>query len=737
MTATVSQASTKLSVLLSAALDAAFTYRAESPLPPGTMVEASFAGRMLVGAVWSGEADVTVPEAKLKTITRVLDFPPLSSELMRFIESVAAFTLAPRGAVLSLCGLAHAAKPVKKPLAVPEYHPNLPTLSAEQQDAAEQLIAAPKTVLLDGVTGSGKTEVYFHAIAEMLKRSSPLRGEVGRGPTDITDGVLERPHPNPPPKGEGTTERVATLDPPSQILVLLPEIALTHQWVERFGQTFGAPPTVWHSHLTPAQRRKTWHAIANGEARVIVGARSALFLPYPRLRLIIVDEEHDPSFKQEDGVLYHARDMAVMRGHAAGANVILSSATPSLETLLNVQSGKYAHVKLPQRYGVAALPTVQLIDMIANPPERGDFLSPIARQAIVQTLNRGEQVLLFLNRRGYAPLLLCRTCGHRFQCDHCSAWMVVHGRKNETLHCHHCGIRKPVPPACPSCAAPKEMFAACGPGVERVMEEVQAMFAVAGSVVPPPLRGGLGRGASTIADNLAAPPSNLPPQGGEASPKAPTIALLSSDESIDPDTWNQITRGEIDIIVGTQMVAKGHHFPRLTLVVVVDADMGLEGADLRAGERTYQLLHQLGGRAGREERAGHVLIQTYQAKHPIMQALTRHDRASVMQLEMQIRVAGNWPPYGQLAAILLDGVDETTVRTAAQKLAQSAPQDKRIQVLGPAPAPLSKLRGQYRYRLLVKADKTIHLQRTLAGWLGDKKFSGVRIKLDVNPYYFL
>ena len=689
MTASVSQAS----VLLPTALDTAFTYRADTSLPVGTLVEAPLAGRTLVGAVWHDAPDASVPEAKLKSISRVLDFPPLSTELMRFIDSVAAFTLAPRGAVLAMCGLAHATKPVKKPFALPDYSPTLPTLSDQQQHAAAQLIAAPKTVLLDGVTGSGKTEVYFHAIAEMLKKN-----EVGDNePTGESRLVAQRREAQPTGGGSEAGGKG-----PRQILVMLPEIALTHQWVERFTQTFGAPPTVWHSHLTPSARRKSWQAIARGEARVIVGARSALFLPYPNLSLIIVDEEHDPSFKQEDGVLYHARDMAVMRGRAANIPVILSSATPSLETLLNVQSGKYAHVQLPQRFGVAALPSVSLIDMINNPPERGDFLSPIARQAIVQTLNRGEQVLLFLNRRGYAPLLLCRTCGHRFQCDNCSAWMVVHGRKNESLHCHHCGIKKSVPPACPSCAAPKEMFAACGPGVERVMEEVQAMFAVA----------------------------------SEAS-KTPSIALLSSDESIDPETWNQIARGEIDIIVGTQMVAKGHHFPRLTLVVVVDADMGLEGADLRAGERTYQLLHQLGGRAGREERAGHVLIQTYQAKHPIMQALTRHDRAAVMQLEMQIRTAGNWPPYGQLAAVLLDGMDEAKVRNAAQRLAQSAPHDKRIQVLGPAPAPLSKLRGQYRYRLLVKADKTIHLQRTLAGWLADKKFSGVRIKLDVNPYYFL
>lgn len=691
-----SQALTRRSVLIPTALDTAFTYLADPALPAGTLVEAPFGGRLLIGVVWDEMGDAAVPETKLKPITRVLDLPAAKPEWMRFIDAVASFTLAPRGAVLALAGLAHAAKPVKKPMEAPVYTLQLPVLSAEQQTAADTLCAtipsprrgelnAMRPLLLDGVTGSGKTEVYFHVIAQLL-----------------------------------------AANPTGQILVMLPEIALTHQWIDRFTKTFGAPPCVWHSQLTPAARRRAWQAIVRGEARVVVGARSALFLPFAQLSLIVVDEEHDTSFKQEEGVLYQARDMAVLRAREANIPVILSSATPSLETWLNVQSGKYAHVVLPKRYGGASLPDVSVVDLHQQPPERGEFLSPVVKAAMLQTLARGEQVMLFLNRRGYAPLLLCRTCGHRFQCDHCSAWMVVHSRKvggggwqvtgdsRATLHCHHCATRKPVPDACPSCRAPRENFAACGPGVERVREEVEQMVASGGWRV-----------------------AGADEQVACVTPHAPRVTLLSSDEAVAAETWNEIERGEIDILIGTQMVAKGHHFPKLTLVAVIDADMSLEGADLRAGERTYQLLHQLGGRAGRAQAPGKVLLQTYQPAHPIMQALKSHDRAAVLTLEGRIREAGRWPPYGQLAAILLDGKDEAAVRTAAQRLAQAAPQDKRLTVLGPSPAPLSKLRGQYRYRLLVKAEKTIHLQRTLSAWMRDKKFPGVRVKLDVNPYYFL
>lgn len=637
-------------VLMPALVTQAYDYWVPERAVPGTLVEAALAGKTRIGVVWDGATDAALPDSKIKPVARVLDLPPLGEPYRAWLQWMSDYTLAPLGAVLSLAGLGYAAKTTRTAYKAPQFTPRLSPLTASQSAAARQLLSGG-AVLLDGVTGSGKTEVYFHAIEETLAAGK-------------------------------------------QVLVLLPEIALTYQWLERFEKNFGAQPTVWHSRQTPAARAKAWQAAARGDAQLIVGARSALFLPFANLGLIVVDEEHDPSYKQDEGVLYHARDMAVARARFEAIPTILVSATPSLETMINVEEGKYRAVHLHERFGAAGLPEVKLVDMVQEPPERGDFLSPVVRAGIAATLEKGEQALLFLNRRGYAPLLLCRACGHRFECADCSAWMVVHGR-NQRIECHHCGHRDPMPKECPSCKAEQDKLVPCGPGVERIAEEVRATFS------------------------------------------EQRVAILSSDEEIAAEAWAQIERGEVDILVGTQMVAKGHHFPNLTFVGVVDADVGLQGADLRAGERTYQLLHQLGGRAGRGDAPGTVLIQTYHPQHPIMQALVAHDRDRVMEIERALRREGGWPPYGQLAAILLDGVNEQAVRSAGQSLARSAPVDGRLRVLGPAPAPLSKLRGQYRYRLLVKAQPGLSLQRTLKAWLAEKKFSGVRIKIDVNPYYFM
>jgi len=759
-------------VLLPALVEQAFDYKVPTGTPVGALVEATLAGKKRIGAVWDGSTDATLPDSKVKPVHAVLEgVPPLRENFRRFLDWVAEYALAPKGAVLSLCGLAHAAKTTRSAYRPPHYTLTLPTLTPAQQRAAHELLAMPKPVLLDGVTGSGKTEVYFHAMAEILGLVNSEDTERGQQPEPAMSqqSCAEASH--------------STCDLPeqtkNQILVLIPEIALTHQWLERFERTFGARPAVWHSQQTPAARARVWQAVANGSAQVVVGARSALFLPFANLKLIVVDEEHDPSYKQDDGVLYHARDMAVVRGHFEQAPVVLVSATPSLETMLNVRDGKYRSVHLAERFGAAGMPSVALLDMLSAPPERGNFLSPALREAMVKTLNRGEQVLLFLNRRGYAPLLLCRGCGHRFECPDCSAWLVVHGRKyaeggltppspavqatpaasgsrldgathrtlSSYLSCHHCGHREPMPTECPSCKAEADKLVACGPGVERIAEEVREMFGLVSEGGLTPVTSGSRHFGATQGGSVGereqcvgeAEPRS---EGVASSPFTPEyrtlkLAVLSSDEAIAAETWAQIERGEIDILIGTQMVAKGHHFPNLTLVGVVDADVGLQGADLRAGERTFQLLHQLGGRAGRGDQPGTVLIQTYEKNHPIMQALTRHDRDAVMQLEAQLREQGGWPPYGQLVAILLDGTNDAAVRAAGQQLARTAPQDARIRVLGPAPAPLSKLRGQFRYRLLVKIQPGLHPQRTLRAWLKDQKFKGVRVKVDVNPYYFL
>jgi primosomal protein N' (replication factor Y) len=630
----------------------------------GSLLEVRLRGKPLVGML-TNKASPDLDPRKLKPITALLDLPVLTPEYQQWLAFLADYSMTSPSAAWALAQPNLALKPPKRSYIPKQYIPNLSALSPTQQRAAEQIQTllqqdAPKPLLINGVTGSGKTEVYFQAIAQILQ------------------------------------------DPIAQILVLLPEIALTYQWLARFEAAFGAKPDIWHSAITPAKRKALWRGIIGGQAQVIIGARSALALPYKNLQLIIIDEEHDTSYKQEEGVLYHARDMAIARAKFAHIPVILASATPALETLHNIAQNRYETVSLPVRHAGAKMPKITLIDMTQQSLDAGMFISPILRDQVAQTLARGEQVMLFLNRRGYAPLLLCRTCGHRFMCSDCSAWLVLH-HQPKCLQCHHCGHREQAPDHCPHCEAPAEKLNPCGPGVERVQAEMLQLF-------------------PELADARA-------------------LQVFSSDQLSDESVIARAVSGDIRLLIGTQMLAKGHHFPHLTLVGVVDADMGLAGGDLRATEHSYQLLEQLAGRAGRADKPGQVLLQTYAPEHPVMQALAKcaqtEQRSAFCDAELTQRKRGNWPPYGQLAAVILDGPNEQAVKQAGFHLIRSAPIDPRIRVLGPAPAPLSKLRGQYRYRLLIKADKSLNLQQTLHNWLDDASFPKLRIKIDVNPYYFL
>jgi primosomal protein N' (replication factor Y) len=545
---------------------------------------------------------------------------------------------------------------------LPQPNLDLPgaNLSPTQEIAADDLVAKTResgfsVSLLDGVTGAGKTEVYFEAIA-------------------------------------------AALAADRQVLVLLPEIALTAQFLDRFEKRFGTPPLEWHSEVPRARRRRVWRAVADGRARVVVGARSSLFLPFKELGLIVVDEEHDQSYKQEDGVIYHARDIAVVRGQLEKAPVVLATATPSLETTTNVEAGRYNFLHLPARHGGAELPEVSLVNLRKDPPQRQTWISLPLQKAITETLAQEEQTLLFLNRRGYAPLTLCRACGHRLECPNCTSWLVEH-RFAGRLNCHHCGYFTRMPKICPECEA-EDRMAACGPGVERLAEEVGTLF-----------------------------------------PEA-RVELMTSDTIWGPSAAAEIVSRvqdhEIDILIGTQLVAKGHHFPKLTLVGVVDADLGLNGGDLRAGERTYQLLHQVAGRAGREERPGRVLLQTYHPEHPVMKALVAGERDAFMAAEAEQRKLGGWPPFGRLAAIIVSGPEERHVDGVARALARSAPQSQDFKVLGPAPAPLAILRGRHRRRLLVRTTRAVRIQDRLRPWIASvKPPNAVRVQVDIDPYSFL
>ena len=540
----------------------------------------------------------------------------------------------------------------------------VPKLGSDQQVAAERFIAAVDEAafapfLLDGVTGSGKTEAYFEGVAAALRANR-------------------------------------------QVLVLMPEIALTENFLSRFAARFGTPPVVWHSGLKSTERRRAWRSVAfgpeNGGAQVVVGARSALFLPFAKLGLIVVDEAHEVSFKQDDGVRYNARDVAVMRARFEACPVILASATPALESLQMAEAGVYEKLDLPDRFGGAHLPSIETLDLREHPPERGRWLAPPLVEKLKDRLAKGEQSLLFLNRRGYAPLTLCRNCGYRFQCPNCSAWLVEH-RLSQRLACHHCGHETPPPATCPECGEP-DCLVACGPGVERIADEV-----------------------------------------AEIMPEA-RVAVVTSDTLTSREKAAQFvaeaTGGAIDVIVGTQLVTKGYHFPELTLVGVVDADLGLEGGDLRAAERTYQQIAQVAGRAGRAAKPGEVLIQTRHPKAAVIAALAAGDRAAFYDAETEARREAGAPPFGRWAAIIVSSEDEAEARDAARAVGGAAPNLNDVLVLGPAPAPLSLLRGRFRYRLLINARRSTQLQDIIREWLAPLRFpSGVRIAVDIDPYSFV
>lgn len=715
----------KISVLLPLPLNDGFDYEHPHPLPPGTLVKVSFGSRELYGITWESKGTKNSSPKTLKPILTAFERVQLPETSIKFLMWVSDYTMSSRGQILkmilptpevfeakgeSLYGFAKQPQrltPQRQkvidffkdspaplslndlskeigvskailngllkdgvlcpqgegtwmaPMAPPQTPPQKPQLSEDQFVAAEEIKKSLETYLfhtflLEGVTGSGKTEVYFEAI----------------------DHVLE--------KG-------------GQALIMLPEISLSTQWLQRFRERFGFQPAIWHSDLGKSERKTTFRTILEGGVPVIVGARSALFLPFPDLKLIIVDEEHDGSYKQEEGVIYNGRDMAVVRARLSQATCVLASATPSLETELNVQSKKYHYLQLTARYGKAELPQVKLIDLRKVRLNVQQWISPTLREALQTTLERGEQAMLFLNRRGYAPMTLCRSCGDRIMCPHCSVSLVQHKHQNKLL-CHHCGYITRPPSICPACNQ-EDSYSPIGPGVERIYEEVKSFL----------------------------------PQS--------RCSLLTSDHLTSTQKMVEqiqcIQNHEVDILIGTQIMAKGHHFPLLTLVGIVDGDSALSGSDLRASEKSFQLLHQVSGRSGREHRRGQVLLQTHQPEHPVMQALVQQDKAQFSALESEQRMGHGFPPYGRLAALILSGRKEDEVQKVARMLAKKFPLTDRAELLGPTPAPLTYLRGKYRWRLLVKTAKDFPPQPLLKMWLTNAPLpSSVKLQIDIDPYSF-
>ena len=693
---------------------------------PGSVVVAPLGPRQLIGVAWEADRLQTeeVGDNRLRPLAGLVDVPTIPEPLRRLAEWTADYYLSPLAAVLRMVlpsssalagprqmieyratgvvparltpqreqalskiegrqgtvrelashadvsdavmrGLVNAGAlervEVDADQPYPEPNPDFapPRLNEEQQVAANSLTAAVgrgfDPVLLDGVTGSGKTEVYFEAIAEAIRHGK-------------------------------------------QVLVLLPEIALTEPFLTRFTARFGCEPVTWHSDLRSSQRRRAWRAIAKGEVQVIVGARSSLFLPYANLGLIVVDEAHEPSFKQEEGVQYHARDVAVMRGHFEEIPVILASATPAIETRNMVEIGRYRELRLTERHGLADLPEIRAIDLTQDPPPRSRWLAPSLVKELEDNLAAGQQSLLFLNRRGFAPLTLCRHCGHRFQCPNCTAWMVEH-RLMHRLACHHCGHVMPPPKHCPECGE-EDSLVACGPGVERIADEVADLF-----------------------------------------PDARTM-IVTSDTIWSPARAAEFVRameaGEIDIVIGTQLVTKGYHFPNLTLVGVVDADLGLQGGDLRAAERSFQQIQQVAGRAGRADKPGRVLVQTHDPDAPVIAALVSGDAPGFYAAETEARRDAAMPPFGRLAAIVVSSEDKAQSEAVARRIGNAAPTVEGMAVFGPAPAPLAMLRGRHRQRILVHAARKLDVQDVIRDWLGALEWSSkVRVAVDVDPYSFL
>jgi primosomal protein N' (replication factor Y) len=717
-------------VLVPVALNQTYSYRVPRgmELRAGDVVGVPLGPREVLAVVWAENAN---PDPRLhnrlKEVGEKLDLPPLKSELRSLVDWVSNYTLSARGMVLRMTlrmgenlgperarmgvrligepprrltparrrlievlsdGLLHGKSEAAReagvttgvidglvdegtltvetmPRALPPPPPDpayaQPEFSRQQRMAVDAMRALAANgsfhvALLDGVTGSGKTEVYFEAVAETIRRGK-------------------------------------------QSLILMPEIALTGQFLDRFAARFGVRPMEWHSELTPRTRARNWAAISAGEAPVVVGARSALFLPYADLGLIVVDEEHDQAYKQDDGVHYHARDMAVVRAHIAKIPIILASATPSVETEVNARKNRYQRILLPSRFGGQHMPHIEAIDLRREAPSRGRFISPRLAEQINFAIERREQALLFLNRRGYAPLTLCRACGHRFACTICDAWLVDH-RFRQRLVCHHCGFSMPRPNTCPNCAAEASLVAV-GPGVERLQEEAAALF-----------------------------------------PNARTM-VLSSDLITSIETMrselNEIAEGRVDIIIGTQLVAKGHHFPRLNLVGVIDADLGLGNGDPRAAERTWQLLNQVIGRAGRDQGRGVGYLQTHQPEHPVMKALVACDREAFYENEIGSRERTFYPPFGRLASLIISAGDRPSAEGFARRLVALAPREEQVQLLGPAEAPLAVIKGRYRFRLLLKSARGFDLSSYLREWLaaGPKPKGNLKLEVDVDPQSFL
>ncbi len=627
----------------------------EMRLVIGDLVVVPFRNKELTGIIWDLSDKIPEKLDKIKSIKQKvpLDFS-INQQMIDLIRWVATYYLSELGSIAKLVlPVDIGEKPIKIKHQEISSNFTLPPLSLDQQNALTLLKESKKPSIIKGVTGSGKTEIYFHLLADYLKQDK-------------------------------------------QILIMLPEIALSQQIISRFTSRFGFEPVIWNSSVTKAQKKMILRGVLSDKIKIIIGARSSLFLPYNNLGLIIIDEEHDSSYKQDDGVLYNARDVAVLRANLSKIKIILCSATPSIETIFNVSNNKYQLITLVNRYQRAILPEIQIIDMKKEKLSKNCYLSNKLIESIKIKLADKEQILLFLNRRGYSPLMLCKICGYRFTCNACSSWLVVH-KSSKKLECHHCGYQSKIHTSCPDCFE-KDSLTLCGPGIERIEEEIKSIF-----------------------------PNRI-------------IAVISKDYPQKPEKIRELLdkmeKSEIDILIGTQMITKGYHFPNLTLVGVIDADLGaISSGDLRASERYYQLLQQVGGRAGREDKKGLVLMQTYYPDNMIFNHI-QNGGDQFLQYELAIRQEMNMPPFTKMASIILSGKNEYKLLEFAKNFVNIVPKSS-ARILGPSSALMSKLAGKFRYRILVIVDRRFNLQKFLQTWLNLIKIpSAYHLRIDIDPKNF-
>ena len=652
-------------VLVAYQLDQEFTYSftEDQIINIGSIVLVPFRNKNYLGVVRDTSDKTNFDLKKIKLIVDVSSYS-LSKKMIKFLEWIASYNLIPKGMVLKMILPKSEAYFDKEN----EYENNeniltpndlkLNDTQTKAREKIEDIISHNEysTILLDGMPGSGKTEVYFDLIEK---------------------NILDK----------------------KQSLILFPEVSLTNDFIKRIEKRFGYLPDIWHSKITPSKKKKIIHKIISGRSQILIGTRSALFLPYKNLGILVVDEEHDPSYKQEEKGIYSARDMAVVRASIEKFTLILVSATPSLETIYNIDQKKYFHVKLKNKFSITPEPKITVIDMKKSKLKKNNWVSDELKKTIQKKLSMDQQSLLFINKRGYAPMIICKSCGHKFTCKNCSSYLVEH-LKDKKLLCHHCGYKLgSFQIKCQSCNNEDESFVDFGAGIEKIYNEIARDFPTA------------------------------------------KICLFSSDHIKSSEDLNEkvekIYNNKFDIIIGTQLITKGYHFPFLTCVGVVDADMTLRGGDLRASEKTYQMLYQVAGRAGRGDIPGEVYLQSYFPENETIKDLTNMDREKFYKKELNIRMRANLPPISKMAAIIVSGRNISDVQQACLKLSKSTPKIDNVDFYGPAPAPLSRLKGKHRLRFLIHEKKGRKIQKIILHWLSKvPQTPGVTITTDIDPQNF-